>query len=238
MEDDLISGLTRQVKEEVIGNYLRERRIVELQIENVQKMAAETIAGASLTGRRLARLGLLLMMDRRESQKLSRIFQIPEPSYWAGCMRDGSSIDVPAIRVRAFTEKAKFRKLLIEAYSRFCRWMANYAKQYESFEAECRAVNSNIVHFRRNFDLLAILTFLRNLDVRALEKKQVLGDNFTAREIASAESALTIRPISIETLNVPIPLALPPKETVKPDLEELAGEIYREYGPEIGKLIR
>ena len=38
-EDDLLTCLTRQVKEDVIENYLTERRLVELQIEELESTA-------------------------------------------------------------------------------------------------------------------------------------------------------------------------------------------------------
>jgi len=56
MEDDLIASLTHQVKEEVVENYLAERRLLEVQTEELTKQADEARAHAVRTGRRLTRL--------------------------------------------------------------------------------------------------------------------------------------------------------------------------------------
>ena len=51
MEDDLVASLTRRVKEEVIENYLLERRLIELQIERLNMQAEETRRLAWTVGR-------------------------------------------------------------------------------------------------------------------------------------------------------------------------------------------
>ena len=45
--------------------------------------------------------------------------------------------------------------------------MERYREAYEDLQAECRAVNLNIATFRKNFDLLTLLQFLRGLDTVA-----------------------------------------------------------------------
>jgi hypothetical protein len=237
MEDDLIASLTRQVKEDVIENYVRERRLVEIQIESAMKLAEETRAGAWVTGRRLNRLGFLMMYpDMKE--KLVGILGIPESSYWAGCMEEKFRRSVRFIRVKGFTDKAKFRKLIIESYSRLHTWMSKYRKDFEELSAECRAVNANIAAFQGNFDLLAILSFLRNLDIEGLARKQILGENFTPKEMASLDSALFIRPLSIEKMDVPPPLDLPAKALIEYRLAALANDLFLRHEREVRSVLK
>jgi len=232
MEDDLISSLTRQVKEEVIENYLTERRIVGLQIEDIEAQAEEARFQALKTGRRLSRLAYL-MVQPEMLKKLLDLLNISSPSFWNDCLEKKFSRGIRLIRVRALTDKGKFRKLLLEAYNRLYRWMENYRKVYEELNAECRAVNMNIDKFQKNFDLLTILNFLKSLDPTALERKHYLGENFTAEELSSVDRTLYLHPIRFENLEVPAPPALPEPEAIESALSDLANEIYRRYQDQI-----
>ncbi|NSW85505.1 MAG: hypothetical protein HPY84_04190 [Syntrophobacteraceae bacterium] len=236
MEDDLISSLTRQVKEEVIENYLQERRILELQIEDLHKQADQLLSCAHNTGRRLSRLAYLMIHPEMMS-RLVNILKIPPSSFWSACMEAVFSRRVQFIRVRALTERARFRKLMIEAYSRLYRMMEIYRQKHESLRAECRAVNRNIEKFQKNFDLLTILSFLRTLDMQGLERKNVLGENFTPAEMASLDQKLYVRPVAFESLAVPEPLVLPRTEVMETILSNLAQEIYLKHKKQVRRLL-
>lgn len=236
MEDDLISSLTRQVKEEVIENYLTERCIVGFQIEDVQKQGEEAALLAIKTGRRLSRMAYLMVSPTMQ-QRLMHILHIPEDSFWATCIQGKFARDTRFIRVRALTDRGKYKKLVLEANARLYQWMAKYAKKYEDLAAECRAVNLNIDKFQKNYDLLTILSFLKNLDSSALERKQFLGENFTAEELASVDQKLYLHHVAIEKLNLPAPLALPRREVAEYALNELAGEIYRIHQGQVKQIM-
>ena len=237
MEDDLITGLTRQVKEEVIENYLIERRVVELQREDLQSQADELRFRALKTGRRLNRLAYLAV-EPEMLKRLVKILQIPQSTYWTQCLEKNFSRGVRFIRVNALTDKAKFRKLFLEAYDRLYRWMDKYQQAYEDLKLECQAVNDNIKSFQNNFDLLTILNFLKSLDTATLERKVYLGENFTSQEMASIDETLYLRPVSFESLGATPPLSLPPREKVEAPLTELAQEIFRKYRTHVKRLLR
>ena len=228
MEDDLISSLTRQVREEVIENYLTERRIATLQIEDIKAQTEDARFHALKTGRRLSRMAYLTIQPEM-LRRLIDLLNIPSPSFWNDCLEKKFSHGIRIIRVRALTDKGKFRKLLLEAYSRLYRWMEKYRKVHEELNAECRAVNMNIDKFQKNFDLLSILNFLKSLDHTALERKHYLGENFTAEELTSVDQKLYLHPISFEKLDIPSPLSLPTPETIENALSDLANEIYHRY---------
>jgi hypothetical protein len=228
MEDDLIMGLTREVKEEVIQNYLTERRILELQIEDLQAQATAVRDHAAASGLRLTRMGFLMISPEMLTQ-LKALLHMHEPGYWMEHLERSFARGVRFIRIRAFRERIKFRKLILEAYHRLCTWMDKYRKVYEELEAECRAVNQNIETFHKNYDLLSILSFLRSLDTSVLEQKQFLGENFTAEEMASVDQKLYIRRVDFSKHNVPAPLTLPREDLVEEGLAELANEIYNRH---------
>lgn len=236
MEDDLICSLTRQVKDEVIENYLTERCLVGLQIEDVQRQADEARLQATKTGVRLSRL-VYLMTHPDMSQKLVSLLRVPPDSFWTSFVNREFSRGARFIRVRAFTDRGRFRKLVWEAYQRLYTWMENYRKVYVNLAEECKAVNSNISRFQKNFDLLTILNFLKSLDTTQLERKQFLGENFTADEMASIDQKLYLPPIVFERLEVPEPLTLPHPDAIESGLGDLAAAVYRKYEAYVRSLL-
>lgn len=237
MDEDLIASLTCQVREDLIQNYLTERRLIGLQIEEVENQAAEAKRQARRTGRRLNRL-VHLMIHPEMVKKLFTLLEVPQPSFWSDCSQEQFSRGVRFIRVRALTDRGRFRKLVLEAYLRLYRRMKRYGETYEELNGLCRAVNSNIKHFQGNFDLLTMLSFLKSLDTCTLERKQFLGGNFTAEELASVDQKLYIGLIKFEELQVPVPLLLSKPEQVEAPMTELAHEVYGKYQRHVRRLLQ
>lgn len=237
MEDDLVTALTRQVKDEVVENYLLERRIIEIQIENLNRQADETRRQAWIVGRRLARLSFLMIHPDMQG-RLKEILGMGTGYFWIACLNVKFKRHVKLIRIRALTHKGKFRKLIFESYARLHYRMTQYKLRYDELESERVAVNSNIETFHRNFDLLTLLNFIRSLDMQGIEKKKILGDNFTAKEITELDKNLYISPISMEKLNAPAPLRLPESGSVREELIKLSDEIFQRYGKEVRKVMR
>ena len=236
MDEDLIAGLTRQVREDVIENYLTERRHVHIQIEDLDRLADENRCLAALAGKRVTRLAYLTA-NTEMLGRLVDLLRIPPDSYWSRCLKWPFAQNVRFIRVRALTDRGKFRKLVLEAYRRLYQWMERYRNSYENLVAECRAVNLNIEGFQRNFDLLTIMSFLRNLDTLAVEKRHFLGENFTAEERSALDQKLAIRPIAFERLDVPAPLDLPRPELLDNRLSDFASIIFNKYQSQVKKIL-
>jgi hypothetical protein len=237
MEDDLVAGLTRQVKQEVIENYLSERRLVELQIEELKERAAQTVKQARSVRLRLARLSSLMIRPATQ-QRLLGILEVSNSPFWVRRLDENYMRGVRLISMRGITRRAKFRKILLEAYARLYGWMKRYRGLWEDLANECSAVNANIDAFQKNFDLLSMLNFLRSLDPRGIEIKKVLGDNFTAAEMNQLDKNLYIGPVSMEKLNVPAPLDLPDCGAVRGKLSNLAEEVFQRYPAEVKKIMR
>jgi hypothetical protein len=232
MEDDLIASLTRQVKEEVIENYVRERRLVDLQLDDIREQSREARLRAEVTGWRFTRLSHLMISDEMR-RKLADLLSVPEPSFWAVYLRRKLPRSIPILRVSGFTHKSRFRKLVLESYRRFHLWMEKYRAVYEQLAGDVRAVNVNIDVFQKNFDLLSILAFLRNLDMQAIEMKKVLGQNFTPLELASLDQKLYVKPVVLERLDVPAPLTLPGQGAMASAISALAAEVYEKHSVQV-----
>lgn len=236
MDDDLISSLTRQVKQEVVENYLLERRLIELQIDHVEELAGAARKQAQAVGLRLARISTL-MIEPGMRGRLDEILGVNLTCFWTSCLEGKYRGQVRFIRARGLTKNSKFRKVVLEAYSRLHSWMARYEKMYGRIAEECKAVNTNIETFQRNFDLLCILNFLKGLDTQGIERKKILGENFTAREMGALDQNLYINPVSVEKIDVPPPLHLPAPDSVRGKLCMLADEIFVRYPEKVRKIL-
>ncbi len=236
IEDDLIGSLTRQVKEEVIENYLTERQLIRLQMEEIDRAAENVRVFAVRVGRRLNRLALLMVHPDMKHRMLE-ILKVPQPSFWAESAQKSFSRRIRLIRVNAITDRRKFRKLVIESYRRLFEHVGKYRKTHEALREECEAVNVNIRNFQKNFDLLNILNFLRSLDTQSIERKQILGENFSPEELASVDQKLYIKPLSMEAFSIPPPLELPHPGAVEGVLTGLSEEVYRKYEDQVKNLM-
>lgn len=236
MDNDLISSLTRQIKEEVLEHYLTERRVVELQIEELEVQARDTRRLAEETGMRLTRLVHLAIHPAMRAELLE-LLKISAPSFWDRCCRQEFTRRVRVIRVRALTDRSRFRKLFVEAYRRLFQWMEKYRQAHASLQGECRAVSLNIRQFQEKFDLLAILSFLKSLDPGLLEQERFLGGNFTPAELASIDRRLYIGQVRFEDFDLPQPLSLTRPEALEATLANLADRIFVKHQTQVKSLL-
>jgi len=238
MQDDIAAALTQEVKEEVIENYLYERRLVEGQINYVKELAEHA---AQLQGKlswRFARVYDLLpearflnefvrMIEVEGAPFMDRFGKVPE-------YRQG----VRFIKVHGFTDRGRFKKLLSESYRRLLAWNDQYKEAYEDLEQECKAVNDNLKKFEDDYDLLTILNFLRDMDVEGIQRKHFLGDNFTPEEIGSIETTLRFKPIRIEQFKLIPPPSLPKITVIQRQLNALADSVYGQCCDRVKVLIK
>lgn len=237
MEDDLILSLTRQVQEEVVENYLRERRLIDLQLEEIEELAQKTLKKAAKTGRRFSRIGYLLIDDEfRERWRV--MVGLPQESYWYCWLTEEFKHNTRFITVTALTHKGRFKRLVHEAYKRLVERMEEYRKLYEHLCQEINAVNLNIQTFHRNFDLLSIIQFLKSMDVVELERKKFLGGNFSPEELTSIDKAMYFKPVRLEQWNPPPPFDLPAHTTIEKKLDQLASDVYAKYGWRLREIVK
>ena len=238
MQDDIVAALTQEVKEEVIENYLYERRLMEGQIDYVKELAENVAQLQEKLYKRFARIYDLLheptflsevarLLDVEDAPFIDRFAKAPE--YQKG---------VRFIKVRGLTDRGRFRKLLLESYRRLLVWNDQYKEAYEDLEQECRAVNENLKKFEKDHDLLTILNFLRDMDVERIQRKHFLGDNFTPEEIGSIETSLRFKPIRIEQFKLIPPPSLPKLNAIERQLNALADSVYGQRGDRVKMLIK
>lgn len=238
MQDDIVSALTQEVKEEVIQNYLHERGLVEEQINYVNELAECTAQLEERLYRRFARIYEFLVEPEFIDQFV-QILGIKEAffkrRFWEE--RDFRK-GLRFIKVHGLTHRGKFKRLLCESYRRLFKWNNQYKEAYEDLEQECKAVTHNIMKFQRDHDVLTILNFLKDMDIEFIQKKHFLGDGFTPKEMASIETTLRFNPIRIEQFKLIVPPDLPEPNTVQKQMATLADCVFGRCAPGIRVLMR
>jgi len=238
MQDDFISSLTREVKEEVVQNYLYERRLIEEQILYAEELAEHAAQLQEMLCCRFARMYDLLF-EAGFINEFVNILGLKEPPFNDRIDKDSKyRKDLRSIKVRGLTDKARFRKLALEAYQRLVIWNNKYKEAHENFKEECKAVNTNLAKFKKDHDLLTIINFLKSMDVGNIVKKHFMGENFTPEELGAVEKSLDFKPVQIERFNlIPPPQLLDP-DAVQKELGALANAVYAKCSDKTKALIK
>lgn len=226
MEDDIISALTHEVKEQVVREYLYERRLIEEQIKYVRELTEKTLHMQDQLYRRFARIYELLI-ESRFAVDFAVLLDMEEPPFFERFRKDpGFRKGLRFIKAVGLTERGRFRRLIAESYRRLLSWNQQYTDSYDNLKEECGAVNHNLKKFEQNHDLLTIINFLKDMDVETVQRKHFLGDNFTPEEMATVEKTLRFKPVSTQQGNLASPLMLPALDKISGELRALADRVY------------
>lgn len=237
-DDEFFSALTQEVKEEVVRNYLYERRLIEEQINYLDELAEMAKALQKSLTSQFARIRDQLMEQHFMSQFLQIIGLKDYPFDQLATRNSTYRKEVQFIKVRALTDRAKCKKLLVASYSRLCDWNEKYKETYGELEEECQAVALNTKKFEQNHDLLTIIRFLKSMDSEMIQKKHFLGENFTAKEMDSVENSLRFGQVSINKFGLPAPVALPAVQTIKNQLHDLADCVFGECKMDVKRFVK
>lgn len=238
MQDDFIAALTQEVKEEVVQNYLYERRLIEEQINYLDELADHTVQLQERLYGRFARTYDLLCVTESINEFVSLTGLKEAPFKDRMGTESKYKKELRLIKVHGLTDRSRFKKLLMESYRRLCTWNDKYREDYENLEDECNAVNHNMKKFEKNQDLLTIINFLKSMDVGEIVKKHFMGENFTPEELGAVEKSLHFKPVQIEQFNLIPPPQLPDPDTVQKELGALANAIYTKCSDRTKELIK
>ena len=238
MEDDIVTAITREVKEDVIEEYLHERRLMEEQIRYVQVLMEQTHQLQDKLCKRFTRIYELLI-ESRFVMEFVHLLGLAEPPFFGSFGQNTSPRrELRFIKVVGLTGRGRFRKLIAESYRRLLSWNEQYRDRYENLRQQCDAVNYNLKKFEQNHDLLTIINFLKDMDIETIQRKHFLGDNFTPEEMASVEKTLRFKSISVQQGNLTPPVALPPLNEIGSGLRALADQVYDACREKLKVLIR
>ena len=229
-DEQYIQALQQAVKQEIIQNYFRERRIVEEEILLVTEAVSARLGGLSLWDRHRALLGRALGSPQA-CQEFCGIAQINPPSPREVEL---ASPAVGLARIRGLTRAARFASLVRGLYQGLVEQAAELEQERQKALDLMEEVNQDIVTFENNHDLMMLSSYLRSLDPAELQRRNILGVNFTAREKALSAENLSFRPLKAVKLGLDQPGPRPrPAASVMSQAAGLLKRLARE-NPEVG----
>jgi len=193
-DDDLIAGLQAQVKKEVVERYVRERLILEEEINLVLEDACAWHGGLAAWERGRRRLASALL----NPQAGRRFFEAARLGHYDGPARREHRFKRP----KAWTKCGAYLRLIKRLYKELWDESQKLASERERLLELMEEVNQDIRHFESSHDMMAIGAYLRSLDPAELKRRKFLGVNFTAKEVALSAEALSFRPIAQSRLEL------------------------------------
>ena len=195
--DDFIDSLNYQVKAEAVGRYLRERLILDEEVNEYQEVLAryrvlegetrqirDDLACLLVTPQNFKAFFVALGFSRPPLARLGHADILRGPSCPVG------------LSPRGFTKKGRYVNVVMQTYALLYEKARAGGEAAENIFSLASEINRDIKRFHQNFDLMSILTFLKSMDLEMLVKQKFMGGNFTAAEINSIEHEMTFKKIS------------------------------------------
>ena len=222
-DDDFISALNQAVKQDIIEHYLRERRIVEEETHMLFEACSAFLGGVDLWEERKAALAQALLTQ----EGVDRFFSLAGLSLTADVLRQRARV-YP--KVRGFSRARRYRRLITRLYTELWQTGRGLAQERQEVLELRQEVNQDIQDFERNYDLMGLQCYLRAMDPVELQRRKLLGVNFTAREMAESAAALSFHPLSAQRLGLDVELDHPrPPEDLLPAAQGLLDELCRRH---------
>jgi hypothetical protein len=225
-EDDLVAALQQSVKQEIIENYLRERRIVEEEIALLCEAASSFHGGLAAWERRRDRLAQALVLPNSAARffALAGLGEPPAPPPAAA----------PAICLlpRGWTRPQRYLRLVRHLYRGLWRASQDLVRERDNLLKLRQEINEDILSFERNHDMLSLTAVLRSLNPAEIQRRRILGVNFSAAETAVSAASLSFHPVSLDRLGLHPDLG---RELARP---RPPAEVLREAEPMLRTLCR
>ncbi len=201
MQDDFLTFLNYQIKEEVINGYLRERRIIEEEKQEFSEKLASYKKIEAAAGTLRDYLACLLITPENFQRFFSLIgFQSP-PLSWIepGEMTRRPPACPVGLSPKGFTARGRYLDLIIRIYEELGQTVRQGREVLAKLKALADEINRDIRTFHQRYDILDIINFLKSMDVEMLVKKKFLGGNFNPDELDEIHNTMTFKPIKLET---------------------------------------
>lgn len=204
-DDSYIQALNQTVKQEIVQNYFRERRIIEEEILLVTEAVSALLGGLYTWEKHRARLGRALGDgDIRERFFAAAGIVPPRPESVA---KAAPAVGITPIR--GLTRTARYTSLIRGLYRVLTEEAAELEDERQRALKLTREVNRDIRAFEANHDLMMLEGYLRTLSPETLKKRRILGVNFTAKEKAISAQALSFKPLKPRDMGLEDPLPKP-----------------------------
>ncbi len=196
--DDLVSALQQAVRQEVLENYFLERRVLEEECNIVKEDASSFLGGVAAAVGKRGQLALLLLEPEVAEEFFSYTgLKVPE-NYQDHDLRP----PLPLKRVGGMTRCRKYLNLVKAVYTDLWIHCQNLREEYRNLLVLLDEVNADIKRFETNHDMLALTSYMRSLDPQELQRRKIMGVNFSHAETSAAAMRLSFKPFSAEKLEL------------------------------------
>ena len=196
--DDLVSALQEAVRQEVLENYFLERRVLEEECNIVKEDASSFLGGVAAVAGKRGQLALLLL----EPQTAEKFFSYTGLKAPANYQEHQLRPPLPLKRVGGMTRCRKYLNLVKAVYTDLWIQCQNLREEYRNLLDLMEEVNADIKRFESNHDMLALTSYMRSLDPQELQRRKIMGVNFSHAETSAAAMRLSFRPFSAEKLEL------------------------------------
>ncbi len=226
MEEDVAKALAYQVKRELAERYFGLRKLIEedtakyfKQLEEIKQKLLPRVKEAWF------RLYLLLG-DRTLAEELASLLGLKGPPFYEDYLRKGEDPGLlVSLPLRGFTNKGRFKNLVLAAYERLTQAYEDYAEAFREARVEAEVINHEIELFKEKYDLSEIMQFLKSLE--APSAMADLGHTSLEESVTTLEKSLALEKIPAPESFIPAPVSLPEPKDIKKELERLAKKAYQ-----------
>ncbi|MCB2192112.1 MAG: hypothetical protein KQI62_11135 [Deltaproteobacteria bacterium] len=216
-DDAYIQALNQAVKQEIVQNYFRERRIIEEEILMVTEAVSALLGGLYAWEKHRARLGRALG-DAAIREEFFNAAGVDPPR------PESVALAAPAVGlrpIRGLTRAARYTSLVRGLYKVLVDEAAGLEDERQRALKLLKEVNQDILAFEANHDLMMLAGYLRSLSPQELQKRNILGVNFTAKEKMVSAEALSFKPLKAGEMSLNDPLPKP--KPVSQVMEQVGG---------------
>jgi hypothetical protein len=230
-DDEFITALNQAVKQEVVENYLRERCIIEEEKNLFSEDLCSYHGGLAAWQTERDALAAVLITPEAAAE----FFKMAGLDY-SQVSSQAKAMSLP--RPRGLTRCVRYHRLVEGLYGELYKTGEELEKEREKVVRLLLEVNADIAHFEASFDFMSLASFLRSMNVKELERRKIMGLNFTAKELGKSAQSLSFRPFNPTLLDLERTVAAmaTPREVIK-SASPLLKRVCREHPAEVDALM-
>lgn len=199
MTEDFITALNYAIKEEIVDNYFRERRVIEEEIKLVVEAEAEAAEKGVVLDRALSSLKGLLAHETAWGMLWDSLGRsVPDHTF----APPGAHL-AETIRGGLFW-KGHYRRAVRQEALRTAQVWTEFQEALDQADKVAQEVNRDIERFHANFDFLLLRSVLGEMDPVMLEKKHFMGCSLDGCEIMDLDASLRFKPLKMPSTRLDI----------------------------------
>lgn len=227
MDDSFLEAINAAIKEEIVENYFFERRIIEEEVAEVDRLRTDFDEAQASVFLSLSYLAALLLDEERLTRLGADLFpdrQLPEIE---------PGLKVWTRPTTGFTWRGRFKNLVGLVTEELFKSLTSTVELREQLIDLVDEVNEDIDKFHTNFDFMMIRSVVCQLDPATLEKKFFLGSALEGEACLDLDTAMRFKKLKPPEPDKCLGLVAPGKSKLERLTMKAAREVLKASGPEV-----